>query len=174
MSKYDPLNRYLAASEGGHMPMDFREVERLLGFPLPPSARQHASWWSNNPGTHVGVKAWRDAGWRTSRVDLGAERVTFVREAHRSTDEKPSLANPAMTETVNQIAIDSSALANGAIHLLEAYSEEHHCSLSEAAVGVLNALALERRRQLIEWFRANSPRVPGDSTDIIREARDAR
>jgi hypothetical protein len=35
-------------------------------------------------------------------------------------------------------------------------------------------MALERRRQLVDWFRANAPRVAGDSADLIREDRDAR
>ena len=73
-SKYDPLRRYLEAHPAGETPMNFRDVERVLGFSLPDSARRHPAWWSNNTGTHVGVRAWRDAGWKTSRVDIGSER----------------------------------------------------------------------------------------------------
>ena len=72
------------------------------------------------------------------------------------------------------IEIDHTALTNGAMRLLEDYCEEQRCTLPEAIAGLLNTMALERRRQLIEWFRKNALPVPGDSTDIIREERDAR
>lgn len=80
-SKYFPLHRYFLGQTAVELPLSFHDVEQVLGFALPPSARTHPAWWSNNPGTNVAVKAWRDAGWRTSRVDIPAERVTFVREA---------------------------------------------------------------------------------------------
>ena len=80
MSKYDPLKEKLLAAHGAELPMRFDEIERVLGFALPASARQYPAWWSNNVGTHVGARAWREAGWKTSRVDLGSEKVVFVRE----------------------------------------------------------------------------------------------
>jgi hypothetical protein len=58
--------------------------------------------------------------------------------------------------------------------LLEDYRDAEGGSLADAVVGLLNAMALERRRQLVDWFRANSPKVPGDSAELIREDRDAR
>jgi hypothetical protein len=173
-SKYEPLSRYLKTRSDRELPLAFQEVERVLGFELPPSARRHPAWWSNNRGTNVAVKAWRDAGWRTSRVDLGAERVTFVREGHASRGGNPKHPRQERSDHPGQIVIDRASLTGGSLRLLEDYCEEHNCSLSEAASGLLSALALERRRQLIDWVRANSPRVPGDSTDIIREDRDAR
>lgn len=72
------------------------------------------------------------------------------------------------------IVIDPAFLRGGAIRMLEDYRDSEGGSLADAVVGLLNAMALERRRQLIDWFRANSPRVPGDSTALIREDRDAR
>ena len=79
MSKYDPLRQFLESRSAEQVPMTFADVERVLGFPLPPSAKAHPTWWSNNTGTHVGVRAWRDAGWKTSRVDVPGEKVVFVR-----------------------------------------------------------------------------------------------
>src|SRR5512142_3497768 len=83
MSKYEPLQRYLAQQPGREAPMTFKEIEVILGFKLPASARAHRPWWSNNVGTHVNAAAWRRAGWRTARVDLASEKVTFVRELSR-------------------------------------------------------------------------------------------
>src|SRR5258708_38249983 len=92
MSKYDPLRDFLKARPASEAPMSFPEVEEVLGFELPPSARQHPAWWSNNVGTHVNARAWREAGWKTSRVDLGSERVTFLRGEARpfTVDAEPA------------------------------------------------------------------------------------
>jgi hypothetical protein len=72
------------------------------------------------------------------------------------------------------IVIDPARLRGGAIRMLEDYRDAEGGNLADAAIGLLNAMALERRRQLIDWFRANAPSVPGDSTALIREDRDAR
>jgi hypothetical protein len=37
--------------------MSFREIEQVLGFPLPPAARRHRPWWSNNGNNNVMTKA---------------------------------------------------------------------------------------------------------------------
>jgi len=72
------------------------------------------------------------------------------------------------------IVIQRSALIGGAVRMLEDYREAEGGALGDAAANLLNGLALERRRQLLDWFKANSPKVPGDSTGLIREDRDAR
>ena len=47
MGVYDPLNAYLAKESDLVVRMSFAEVERVLGRPLPASARKHRAWWSN-------------------------------------------------------------------------------------------------------------------------------
>jgi len=79
MSKYDPLTRHLAARQLGQIPMTFPELEALLGFALPPSARKHRAWWSNNPSNSVMTKAWLEAGYQSRDVDLAAERLVFAK-----------------------------------------------------------------------------------------------
>jgi hypothetical protein len=79
MSKYDPLLEHLQRSHG-EVPLTFRDVEEILGFPLPASARRHAAWWSNSGGTHVQSAAWQAASYRTEDVDLEQETVRFVPE----------------------------------------------------------------------------------------------
>ena len=58
----------------------FRQVEAVLGFALPNSARRYEAWWSNTD-THSQAKAWLGAGWATADVHVAAERVSFVRNA---------------------------------------------------------------------------------------------
>lgn len=81
MSKYDPLLRHLSSSSGT-VELAFREIEEILGFALPASARRHAAWWSNSGGTHVQSAAWQGAGYRTEDVNLSSETIQFVPEHH--------------------------------------------------------------------------------------------
>jgi len=80
-SKYDPLKKYLAERTEPVIRLSFGEVERILGFSLPDSARDHRAWWANerSGGGHVNASAWMEAGRRTTNVDLNAEAVDFVR-----------------------------------------------------------------------------------------------
>lgn len=79
MSKYQPLTNHLAARNLQKVPMRFDEIEQILGCALPPSARKHRAWWSNNPSNSVMTKAWLDAGYQSEQVDLQSERLVFAR-----------------------------------------------------------------------------------------------
>lgn len=79
MSKYDPLTRHLKSARATRVPMAFDEIEAVLGFDLPKSARKHRPWWSNEAdGTHVQARAWVSAGYQATEVDMAAERLMFV------------------------------------------------------------------------------------------------
>ena len=81
MSKYDPLYKHLSSLTEQSATMTFVEIERVLGFPLPPSAREYAAWWANaNPasGQHPYSLAWLRSG-RKATVNLETERVVFER-----------------------------------------------------------------------------------------------
>lgn len=80
MSKYDPLQTYLARYEGSRRTLSFAEIERIIGAELPPSAREYREWWANQADTRnrPQAKAWQSAGWEVRSVQLG-QRVEFVR-----------------------------------------------------------------------------------------------
>ena len=80
--KYAPLYRHLRVRFGREWRATFGEVEQILGFRLPDSARIHRPWWSNQGqrGGHSHALAWEMAGWRTSQVDMAGETVVFVRD----------------------------------------------------------------------------------------------
>lgn len=170
MSKYEPLQSYLASRQGGEAPMRFEEVERLLGFRLPPSAREHRAWWSNNVGTNVAVKAWRGAGWKTARVDIGSERVVFVRDPRDADAGAP----PAPAATQPDIVLQWSGLDLAVRKLIEETAEAGRCSPKAAVERLLTQAVLERRRKVLHWFAHNRTKVesPSDSVDLIREDRD--
>ena len=90
--KYAPLYRYLAAISGLDWRASFCEIEAILGFDLPVSARLYRPWWSNQKkGTgHSHALAWQAAGWKTREVDLEAETLVFARREDKlKLREKP-------------------------------------------------------------------------------------
>lgn len=79
MAKYQPLTKHLAARGDARIVMSFAEMERLLGFNLPKSAREYRPWWANSAHGHVQSRAWLDAGYQSEEVDLAAERLVFAK-----------------------------------------------------------------------------------------------
>ena len=78
-SKYDPLYDHLANNPETVIALSFSEVERILGFALPASARRYQAWWANErEGTHSHARSWLDASYKTQGVDLNAQAVRFV------------------------------------------------------------------------------------------------
>ena len=79
MSKYEPLGEYLKNQGKELVPMTFAEIERVTGVALPPSAKKHRPWWSNNPSNSVMTKVWLDAGYESEQVDMERRKLVFRR-----------------------------------------------------------------------------------------------
>jgi hypothetical protein len=79
MSKYAPLATFLDQRRTSETCCSFSDIERALGFRLPPAARAHRAWWSNNHSNNVMTKVWMDAGFRAEQVDMARETVVFRR-----------------------------------------------------------------------------------------------
>ena len=79
--KYAPLYRHLVGMSTTEWSVSFAELEAILGFDLPASARLYRPWWSNQRrGTgHSHALAWYVAGWKTRGVDLESETLVFER-----------------------------------------------------------------------------------------------
>ncbi len=79
--KYSALYRHLTAMAGSDWQVSFAELEAIIGFVLPDSARLYRPWWSNQKrGTgHSHALAWQAAGWKTRAVDLESETLVFER-----------------------------------------------------------------------------------------------
>ncbi|HJP67490.1 MAG TPA: hypothetical protein VJ846_01215 [Sphingomicrobium sp.] len=73
------------------------EIETIVGFKLPASARKHKEWWGNTaiPGRHS--NAWIDSGWKSAAVDLGQQCVTFRRAGDARTASDASILPRATT-----------------------------------------------------------------------------
>ena len=95
MAKYDPISEFLRGATSP-VTLKFAELDRLVGG-LPPSARNHRSWWGNtHHEMHVHAKAWVSVGWVVADLDLHAERVTFARGV---VDERPRLSSTVWRAT---------------------------------------------------------------------------
>ncbi len=79
MSKYTPLENYLKSVNFEKIPMTFDEIEAIIGDSLPPSARQHRPWWSNNPSNSRMTQSWLAAGFKAAKVKLDTESLVFIK-----------------------------------------------------------------------------------------------
>ena len=78
--KYAPLYHHLCERDGQEWRASFAEIESVLGFPLPKSARDYGAWWHNEEeGTHSHARAWMAAGWRTQEVNPARGHLVFRR-----------------------------------------------------------------------------------------------
>ena len=79
--KYSELYAYLCALPAREWRTSFGEIESIIGFELPASARLYRPWWANqNPANgHSQALAWSVAGWETADVDMDAETLLLRR-----------------------------------------------------------------------------------------------
>lgn len=96
MSKYQPLESFLIDTGRDSVPMTFEDIEKIISGHLPPSARKHRAWWSNNPSNSVITRAWLSAGYKTAEVSLEGETVVFSRQPGESVTgtRKPDGGHP--------------------------------------------------------------------------------
>ena len=92
--KYRRLYAHLCGRRSREWSASFADVEAVLGFQLPFSARMHRPWWANQSrgNGHSHALAWTTAGWETAQVDMEAETLLFRRKhaepvAGRTLDE---------------------------------------------------------------------------------------
>ena len=81
-SRYSPFASYLANQvnpEISKIRMDFHQIEEIIKYELPNSARSHRTWWSNDPVAQPHSEQWLESGWRISNVNVSEQKVTFVR-----------------------------------------------------------------------------------------------
>ena len=71
-----------AASED-RLERTFADIEEILGSALPPSARDHRSWWANDSVSHPWSRLWLEVGWRVHSINLSKQTVVFARMEDR-------------------------------------------------------------------------------------------
>ena len=90
--KYQRLYTHLCGLTTREWQTSFGEIESIIGFELPASARLHRPWWSNQSGGngHSQALAWSAAGWETANVDMDAE-VLLLRRKPQENLNRPAL-----------------------------------------------------------------------------------
>lgn len=169
--KYGPLKRYLQAARGvDQLRMAFDEIEGVLGFALPRSAREHQAWWSNTRIGHTHAAAWLDAGWKTSGLELAGRRVTFQREVERGLAEG---ATP-FRHRDDAVTVTLELLTPAGLQMIDREAGRMGQDRGAAAAALLNALAVERRRVLLADLAQSLPTGTIDAAALVREDRDGR
>lgn len=76
---YIRLAAYFAAlpKATGRVEMTLKDIERILGEPLPPHAR-FPFWWINDH-TKVHARAWLSSNWEVAEMDRYSRTVKFKR-----------------------------------------------------------------------------------------------
>ena len=166
--KYEPLLRFLQARSSSSIRLTFAEIDDILGFRLPRSARDHQAWWSNTRQGHSHAAAWLDAGWRTGGLDLKGESVTFVKKPAHELSEGPGA--PFEREAV----VTMTNLSPAALLMIDNHVLDHGGDRANASATLLDELAMGRRKAMLDWFKQALPPTGANSVDLIREDRDAR
>lgn len=112
MSKYEKLAAYLSGLSVARWQADFAELEVILGFELPQSARKYNAWWANQSGVgHSQTAGWLAAGWKTAELDLVGERVWFI---------KDNAERPAEKRLASQLPIEDSSHESKGLSIAQA------------------------------------------------------
>jgi len=97
MSKYDALGDHLKGLKADQWLASFDDIEAVLGFELPKSAKNYQAWWNEERNPHQPQKlAVRRAGWQVAQINLTGKQILFRRGmTHLVGSNKPSVIRPA-------------------------------------------------------------------------------
>jgi hypothetical protein len=75
---YGSLTSYLKfrAAFTNFVKLSFAQIDGIIGKNLPMNAYRDEKWWDNSPNS-ARARAWLDAGWRTSELNLKEGYVIF-------------------------------------------------------------------------------------------------
>ena len=92
-SKYDTLTKHLGTRK---MPFGctFDELERIVGFDLPSSAKIHRAWWTNSSSSPQ-AKSWKAAGCMLADVDLDGRTLKFDVDTGKKTRGRRKKLQPS-------------------------------------------------------------------------------
>lgn len=150
-SKYATLVEHLQSRGQDRREFTFNQIEKILGFPLPKSAKNHRAWWANSDN-HAQARAWMAAGWRTEGLDLKGKKVSFVRA-----DVTPAGAAPAQAATKGKTTAATSSQGAKAATRGGKRSTTRKRTKTQAAGD--DASAGERYAALANLLRAGEPQV---------------
>lgn len=106
MPKYQPLLDHLQAAQTDTVLLGLSDIERIIGTPLPKSAREHARFWANSAptDTHKWAHGWQAVGWK-ARYKKADGTVTFTRFEASPVDALRPTAKQTVMELVKLAGI---------------------------------------------------------------------
>ena len=82
MSKYRRLAEYLDGLTMDRVELSLTDIENILGFSLPSSAKK-AVWWANDRTKTQAVHGWLSAGWIVESVNMRRGLISFRRTGEK-------------------------------------------------------------------------------------------
>lgn len=79
MNKYEPLKLYFSSLKLSTIRLTFKDLEKILGCKLPPSAYKYSAWWQPNGHSHT--YSWCDCNFKVDSVDLVNQIVFYKKES---------------------------------------------------------------------------------------------
>lgn len=93
VGKYARLGWHLANEKGDEVERSFEDIEGILGFLLPKSAKMYRPWWAND-STHVQASdGWIEHGWNVDLVDMEGQVIRFRRTGKSRKPKESESAN---------------------------------------------------------------------------------
>ncbi len=89
LSKYRRLAEYFDGLTVDRVELSLTDVENILGFRLPSSARR-AAWWANDKTKTQAVHGWLKAGWVVESVNMRKEIISFKRTGEKFYGKLPT------------------------------------------------------------------------------------
>lgn len=74
--KYHPLTDYLLKQNKKEILLSLTEVQKILGFPLDPSAFQYREFWANCTAS-TKAYSWMEAGYEIIEIDFNSKTILF-------------------------------------------------------------------------------------------------
>jgi hypothetical protein len=104
VSKYCTLGEDLIQRDTDQVTLTFSDVEEILGFPLPKSARKFRTWWANDTSHSHAVNGWLNYGWRVKEIDLQEQYVRFEKAPMLRLHESVPLTSIPSKKTISKIS----------------------------------------------------------------------
>lgn len=78
--KYYALKEFFSKCNEDEVALTFTQIEKIIGFKLPTSARKYISWWSTQGGQYTISIAWTSEHYFRKKIDFKGEKIYFQRE----------------------------------------------------------------------------------------------
>ena len=147
--KYERLENYLheKKSSRNDINLSFREIESIIGGPLPKSAYQYKAWWANqtDTSTRSQARAWQSAGYKVDAIQLtGKDSWVWFRSV-----------SPAQTGRSKQVA----GIATGEVPRITNATTRPDDQVCQSTIYLVSCVSTKRQSRspardmyISDWF----------------------